>query len=94
MNRIPSVELLNSTHQFPCFYTFKAIGKTEADFEKALRTVVQTAIGAAALPAFSSRTTPDGKHVSVTVELRVTSAEKVVGLYEKMLGTPGIVLLL
>ena len=30
--QVPSIELLESTHKFPCVFTFKAIGLTSNDF--------------------------------------------------------------
>lgn len=87
MPHIPSVDLLNSTHQFPCVYTFKAIGLTSENF-------AVTALAAAGESKTSSeRTTPDGKHVAVTIEVNAKSAEQVVAIYERLLKVTGLVIL-
>jgi putative lipoic acid-binding regulatory protein len=89
----PSVELLESTHPFPGVYQIKAIGSAAGDFE---RRVVETVVSQ--LPArsdldYSVRTTPGGRHVALTLDISVQTAEQVRAIYAEVREIEGLTLL-
>jgi putative lipoic acid-binding regulatory protein len=89
----PSEELLESVHQFPGTYQIKAIGASANDFPAR---VVAAAAEELATPGevdHSVRTTPDGRHVSVTMEVTVQSAEQVRAIYARIREVEGLSLL-
>lgn len=94
MKQLPPVELLNSTHQFPGPFVFKAVGKAEEGF---LGRVVATARETGRLeadPDFTVRQSTTGKHVSVTVSVEVKNAEQVLEIYSALSDLKGLELLL
>lgn len=94
MKRFPSLELLESTHQFPAPYVFKVIGKSDEGF---LGRVLASAREAAELdtdPTFTLRQTSEGKHVSVTLSVEVDSAGRVLAIYERLSELNGLILLM
>ncbi len=94
MTRPPPLELLRSTHQFPCRFTFKVIGRCEADFALRAVAAVCRALPEGPPPAHSLRYTAGGRHVAVTIEPEVASAEKVLEIYVHLRRLEGLVLLL
>lgn len=93
MNHIPSIEVLKATHDFPTHYTFKAIGKAEADFIERVVTAAKEAMGSDQDPTHYAREASGGRHVAVTLEMRLASAEQIRSVYERILGLEGLVLL-
>jgi putative lipoic acid-binding regulatory protein len=93
MSDMPSIELLERTHCFPGPYTFKAIGRSEHGFAARVVAGVRDELAESIDPPFSLRQTPGGRHVSVTIEPIVQSAEQVIAVYRRILGTAGLVLL-
>lgn len=94
MDRQPAIELLEATHTFPCEYTFKVIGLTEGNFVGRVLQAVRRALPEDAEPSFSSRQTAGGKHVSVTIEPTMESAEHVLAVYRELSDVQGTVLFL
>lgn len=90
----PSIELLESTHQFPCQYTFKAIGLTTDCFVERVLAAVKQELDPDAEPAFSTRMTAGGKHTGVTVEPEVDSAHHVIAIYHRIHALEGIVMVM
>lgn len=91
---IPPVELLESVHTFPGTYQIRAIGSVSDDFTSR---VVGAAAGELAGPGevdYSERFTPDGRHVSVTLDLTVQSAEQVLAIYRQLQAIEGLRFLL
>ncbi len=91
---LPSVELLEATHLFPCVYAFKAIGLSTDCFVGRVLAAVKLELNEDAEPAFSTRTTAGGKHTSVTVEPEVESAAHVIAIYLRIHQLDGIVMVL
>lgn len=91
MEREDSLELLNATHTFPCSFTIKVIGLAENNFEDRVVEVVREALHVKEVP-FSTRETPKKKHVAVTLEPELKSAEQVLLLYERIKSVTGIVM--
>lgn len=92
MDNLPSIDLLNNTHRFPCAFIFKAIGLVEKDFAVRLVAAVRDELAHDVDPPFSTRSTPSGKHVSVTIEPTVQSAEEVIAVYRRIRGVTGLVM--
>lgn len=93
MDHRPSEELLESTHSFPGVYQIKAIGLAEEDFAgRVVEAVVSELIGPSELD-YSVRSTPGGRHVAVTLEITVQTAEQVRGIYSRIREVKGLTLL-
>lgn len=93
MDHRPSQELLESTHAFPGVYQIKAIGLAEDDFAgRVVEAVVAELVGPSELD-YSVRSTPGGRHVAVTLEITVQTAEQVRGIYGRIHELKGLTLL-
>ena len=90
---LPTLELLEARHTFPCAYTFKVIGAGDIDLEGSVVTCVRTALALDADPKTSVRTTKGGRHQSVTVEPECPSARSVLDLYAALRALDGVVFL-
>ncbi len=93
-DHVPSVELLEATHHFPCAYAFKVIGLATDCFIGRVLASVKSELPAGTEPAFSTRTTAGGKHVSVSVEPVCDSAEHVIAIYHRIHALAGIVMVM
>ena len=92
-DNVPSQDLLESTHPFPGTYQIKAIGAADDDF---VGRVVAAAASELATPGeldHSVRVTPNGKHVSLTLEMNVQNADQVRAIYAKLRNVKGVTLL-
>jgi putative lipoic acid-binding regulatory protein len=89
----PSIELLEAGHVFPGPYMFKVIGRTENGFVGRAVAAVRDALSAAVDPPYSVRETAGGRHVSVTVEVEVQTAEEVLAVYRRVNRLTGLVML-
>ena len=93
MDHRPSVDLLESTHFFPGVYKIKAIGRADADFESRVLEAVYSNIAARSDLDYSSRATPGGRHVAVTLDITVQTAEQVRAIYAEIREIDGLTLL-
>lgn len=93
MSRLPPLELLEETHRFPGQYTFKVIGRAGDDFPERVSRAVE---GALSRPQTASRSrfSEHRRHVSVTVEINVRSAQEIHDVYLALLKLPGVLLVL
>ena len=89
MDREASLDLLNATHQFPCAFIIKVIGVDQNDF---VSRVVDTLLHFDPEVTYQTRSTPNGKHVAVTLEPQLQSAEQVLLVYERMRSVEGVVM--
>jgi uncharacterized protein len=89
-----SIELLEKTHVFPCPYTFKLIGREEHGFVARAVTEVRLALHADRDPPYTLRSTADGKHIAVSLEPVVYSAQQVLAVYERVRDLAGLRFLL
>ena len=89
----PSVELLESTHLFPGVYQIKAIGRVDDEFEQRVVNVVESHLAATSDLDYSVRTTPGGRHVAVTLDISVQTAEQVRAIYAEIRDIEGLTLL-
>lgn len=96
MNRIakmPALELLQSAHRFPGPYTFKVIGRAERGFLARTVAAVRDALEAERDPPYRTRETAGGKHIAITLEPQVATAQQVLDVYKRLSGTVGLVML-
>lgn len=90
---LPNVELLEKTHTFPGPYVFKAIGKADQGFLARVVAVVREELALEADPAFRVREAVGGRHLSVTLEPVVQSAQQVLAIYRRLGLLEGVVML-
>ena len=93
MAGMPAIQLLESTHQFPGPYMFKAIGRSENGFVARAVAAVRDELAEPIDPPFSVRETVGGRHVSVTVTADVKTAYQVLAVYKRMRTLVGLVIL-
>lgn len=91
--KLPSLEMLETTHQFPGAYTFKVIGSETEGFVGRVVGVVREELGFSYDPPFTIRQTPAGRHVAVTLEPKVESAQQVLAVYSRLSQVRGVVML-
>ena len=91
---LPSIELLEQRHAFPCHYTMKAIGSADENFTARVIFAVRDELRLDADPTFRIQTTKGGRHVSITIEPMFESAQQVLGLYSRLSQLDGLVMLL
>ena len=92
-NRL-SIALLENTHQFPGPYIFKVIGKVENGFVARVVAAIRDELDNEADPPFRVRETVGGRHVSVTVEPHIETAQQVLDVYRRVQRLAGLVMLL
>jgi uncharacterized protein len=93
MGDLPAIELLEAGHEFPGPYMFKVIGRAENGFVGRVVAAVRDALSAAVDPPYTVRETAGGRHVSVTVEVEVQTAEDVLAVYRRVHRLAGLVVL-
>jgi putative lipoic acid-binding regulatory protein len=93
MDSLPSLELLEANHTFPCPYQFKVIGRVENGFIGRVVAAVREELEFAVDPAYSVREARGGRHVAVTLEPMLPSAEHVLAVYRRLGALEGLVLL-
>jgi putative lipoic acid-binding regulatory protein len=91
VDNLPSIELLESTHEFPGPYTFKVIGRSEDGFVARTVAAVRDQLEGSIDPPFRVRETAGGRHVAVTIEPRVESAWDVLAVYGRIRALAGVV---
>jgi hypothetical protein len=89
----PSEDLLESVHAFPGVYQIKVIGNADNGFESRVVDVVVAELAAASDLDYSIRTTPGGRHVSLTLDISVQTAEQVRTIYARLHELEGVTLL-
>jgi putative lipoic acid-binding regulatory protein len=94
MFSLPTLELLESTHEFPGRFTFKAIGRDDGHFMGHVVAAVRIELPDDNEPPFSFRKTAHGRHIAVTIEPDVESAAHVLQIYERLQEVEGLVMLL
>lgn len=94
MDRLPAIELIESVHEFPGPYIIKVIGAAEPTFVARIIAAVRDELKANVDPRASAFYTASGRHVSITLEPIVKSAEQVLDLYRRIRDTQGVMLLL
>lgn len=90
---LPTVELLEKAHAFPCFYLFKVIGKSDPDFLTQVITIVREELGHDADPPHRTRDSVGGRHTSISIEPMVPSPHHVVAIYRRLGTLEGLVMM-
>ena len=94
MEKFPPIDLLESTHSFPGVYQIKAIGSVDDGFENRVISAARSETANDSDVEFTARTTPGGRHISITLEIKAESAEQVRRIYAKIHQEKGIAYLL
>ena len=92
MPDMPSAELLEATHAFPCSYMFKGIGDNDMHLVARVRDAIRQEVADEYEPAVSIRRSSSGRHLCVTIEPRVTDAAQVLAIYERIYAIDGLVM--
>lgn len=92
--QLPSVEILEAHHDFPCEYTFKVIGSASDNFTGRVVACVRDELGMEVDPPFTLRATKNGLHVSISLTPQCESPQKVLAIYSRLAGMDGVVMLL
>jgi uncharacterized protein len=93
MDHRPSEDLLDSNHPFPGTYQIKAIGTPEDDFVGRIVKAVGSELATPDELRHTVRVTPNGRHVSLTLEMNVQSADQVRAIYARIREVKGLTLL-
>jgi len=94
MDEPSSDRLLESTHSFPCVFPIKAIGSAAEHFESRVLQVVREELAGPSELDCSVRTTPGGRHVALTLDITVQTADQVRAIYRRIRALDGLKLLL
>ena len=92
-NSLPTVELLEKTHAFPCPYLFKIIGKADQGFSARVVAAVREELHIEVDPPYRVREAEGGRHLAVTLEPVVQSAQQVIAIYRRLCVLDGLVML-
>lgn len=94
MDPRPSIELLEATHSFPGMYQIRVIGRADDDFAGRVVTAALSELAGPSELEHTVRQTPGGRHVAVTLDLTVQTAEQVRAIYASLQELHGLTLLL
>jgi putative lipoic acid-binding regulatory protein len=94
MTESESLELLLATHHFPGPYMFKVIGRDTAGFQARVLLAIREALKIGQDPPFRTQPSSGGKHVSITLEPHVFSAEEVIIVYRHLRQTEGVAMVM
>ena len=89
-----ALRLLQDTHEFPCCFLVKVIGRADAEFAERVLAVIRISHPPEQDLSFGLRETASGRHVSITAEPHLASAQEVLVLYERLRAVEGVVMLL
>lgn len=92
--RQSSIDTLKQVHQFPGPFVFKVIGENSPEFLAHVVQVIVWVLGPRTHPAVSVRHSSGGKHQSITLKVRVPTAEGVLDVYEGLGTLAGVRFLL
>jgi len=93
VDKMPAIELLEATHTFPGTYMFKVIGRAENGFAARVVAAVRDELTDATDPPYRVRETHGGRHVAVTLEPTVQTAQQVLAVYQRIQQIVGLVML-
>lgn len=88
------LDRLNKVHTFPGPYIFKVIGHNSPEFISRVVQAALNVLGRGASPSVSTRESSRGKHLSVTLSVKVEDAESVLELYSVLQTLEGVRFLL
>ena len=90
---LPSADLLEKMHEFPSPYIFKIIGIAEEGFAARVIAIVREELAIDVDPQYRLREAVGGRHVSVTLEPVVQSAQQVLAIYRRLGALESLVML-
>jgi putative lipoic acid-binding regulatory protein len=93
MDSASAIELLEANHSFPGPYLFKVIGRQERGFVARVVAAVREEMAEPVDPPYKVRETAGGRHVSITLEPVMQTAEQVLAVYRRIRSVTGIVVL-
>lgn len=93
MYELPPIDLLESTHTFPGPYMFKVIGRSERGFVARTVAAVRDQLAVPGDPPYSVREAVGGRHVAVTLEPVVQTAQQVLDIYGRLKSLVGLVMM-
>jgi putative lipoic acid-binding regulatory protein len=85
---------LEDVHEFPCDFVIKVIGSNTAEFVTSVIQASVNVLGTEAQPGVDTRESSGGNHISVTLTVRVASAEQVIDVYTILNDVEGVRFLL
>lgn len=88
-----SIRLLEENHDFPCEFVFKIIGQNTEVFVEEVLSVMRSTHPCFE-PRFQTRQTPNGRHISITVEPVMPSAVEVLEIYRQLQEIDGVVMIM
>lgn len=86
------MQLIEETHEFPGPFMLKVIGRTGGNFEADLLALAREVLELAADPEHRRKITPNGKHVSLTLELIVQSVGQLERLFKRIKDVDDVVM--
>jgi uncharacterized protein len=93
MHEQHSIELLEANHTFPGPYMFKVIGRGENGFVARVVAAVRDELAEDVDPPFRVRETTGGRHVAITLEPTMQTAQQVVAVYRRIGRMAGLLFL-
>ena len=87
---VPSIEALETAHQFPTQYTIKVIGPDTSEFRTQARASCLRHLGEDATVHISERQSKSGQHLALTLKFQVKSAAVVQEIYKELTGLKGL----
>ena len=78
------IESLEENHRFPGPYQLKVIGENSETFVASILLIVREELRLLYEPRHQLKQTPQGRHVSITLDVTVKNAAQVVALYDKL----------
>ncbi len=80
--------------KFPCIFPIKVMGANEEDFARLVLTIVQKHAVISPDEEMTSRTSRNGRFISVTVHIRAESQEQVDAIYRELSAHERVLMLL
>ena len=88
--QLPDLELIESTHQFPTMFVFKAIGDHHGNFVSDVLNQVLMAFPTERKLRHDVKMSAKGNHSSVTVHVHCENAQEVHDVYNSLLKVNGL----
>ena len=88
------MQLIEDTHDFPGPYMLKVIGRTDGTFEADVLAVTRDVLKLAGEPTHSKKNTPNGKHISLTLDVVVESVEQLEQLFTRIKEVDDVVMMI
>lgn len=80
--------------KFPCEFTLKVFGERSADFEQEIYQLLQPHVPNLSNNAFQSRTSENGKYLSLSITIYAESREQLDNIYKALTACPKVLMAL